>query len=41
MYTLNTLGLELGLWCLIQLSIIFLLYRGGQLDWWRKPEFIK
>jgi len=28
------------LWCLTPLSI-FPLYRGGQLNWWRKPEYPK
>ena len=38
---IHVVSLELGLCCLMSLSTIFQLYRGGQFYWWRKPEYME
>ena len=35
----HDISIELGLLCLMPLSTIFQLYRGGQFYWWRKPKY--
>ena len=37
LFFLNNFWRGLGLWCLMSLSTIFQLYRGGHFCWWRKP----
>jgi hypothetical protein len=38
---LDGLGLGKGLWCIMSLSTICQLYRGGQFYWWRKQDYLE